>query len=197
MDDGFVIGGVKIDSWSMDRGWEGGLINQLTQESVKHGLKWLLAHADDGVIWGEMRGERLWVSSTVFPGVSPPLRPVTLRQARFFSPHGELLLWRASRRWQARLCRETDGEIPDCYDESHLLWGDYIMDRRDGFALLRDGQEGLRHSPPVAEEGIPPFCLTVRHYFDYDADGQAFVAFSRLISLSTWPSPTEGKERCK
>ncbi len=57
-------------------------------------LKYLLAHAEDGVIWGRLDGEELITSHTIAPKYSPPLRAVTLQTVRLFAPVGELLVWR-------------------------------------------------------------------------------------------------------
>ncbi|MEJ5346112.1 MAG: CRISPR-associated protein Csx19 [Chloroflexus sp.] len=146
-------------------------------------LNWLLAHADDGVIWGKLRNDGLHLSGDAFPDISPPLRAVTLQQVRLFGSAAELLLWRDGSIWQTRVIQDGAGEPCEYYDESHLLWGDRVEERKDGFLLLRQGSEGLRHTPPLPQVAQLPAQLRVRHYLAYDADGQAYVAFSRLIAL--------------
>ena len=83
----------------------------LEEQAALYGLRWLLAHAHDGVIWGRLDNSHLITSSEVNPRdqqVSPPLREETLLQARLFAPHGELLLWcEDDNQWQARLIKDV------------------------------------------------------------------------------------------
>lgn len=155
----------------------------LTAQARTFHLNWMLAHADDGVIWGEIRDDGLHLSSDAFPDISPPLRAVTLQQARLLGRTAELLLWRDGAGWRARVIQDGTGENGEYYDESHLLWGDRAEDHKDGFLLLRQGNEGLRHAPPLPQDAPLPARLRVRHYLAYDPDGQAYIAFSRLVAL--------------
>ncbi len=160
-------------------------------------MPWLLAHADDGVIWGKRDAEgKFKLSSDVFkdaqryPAVAVKLRAQTLQQARVFGPGGELLLWRTEDGFAARMI-EDGPELPSdalYYDEEHLLWGlGSAIETRDGFTYLSEGQQGLRHAPPVSVAAVRNtgrLALLVRHYVDYDDDeGQAFVKLSRLVKL--------------
>lgn len=146
-----------------------------------HGLRWLLAHADDGVIWGELWDGELHLSCDAFPEVSPLLRIETLQQVRLFGHLAELQMWRDESTWRARLIRDDAGESHQYYEEAHLLWGTDVDLKKDGFILLRQGKEGLRHAPPLSSPDSPR--LKVRHYIAYDRDGQAYIAYSRLVSL--------------
>lgn len=161
-----------------------GNINAWLEEKAKaHNLYWLLAHAYDGVIWGEMKKDNLHVSNELF---GPKLRTTTLQSARLFGENNELLFWRDNNGWQARLIKDGEGKDIECYEEHHLLWGTNIEKKENGFALLCHGSEGLRHAPPVNEDVELPLALKIRHYINYDEDGQAYVQFSRLISLGTY-----------
>ena len=156
----------------------------LSDQARSHGMRWLLAHADDGVIWGEFRDDELHLSSDPFPGVSPLLRAETLQQARLFGPRSELLLWRDDVAWIGRLIQDCAACEPcEYYDEAHLLWGNKAERSKDGFVLLRQGKEGLRHAPPMISTDLLPVRLKVRHYLAYDRDGQAYVVYSRLVSI--------------
>jgi CRISPR-associated protein (TIGR03984 family) len=164
----------------------------LQSQAIKYELEWLLAHADDGVIWGKVENRSLLTSDTVAPEVSPPLRAETLQQARLFAGNAELLLWRdGDNQWQARLIRQpADGETPtftDAIDEPQLLWGTH-GEHRNGFTLLRDGAQGLRHAVPKKlplgpnYETNPPV-LWVRHYLHDDENGFTRIVASRLVDL--------------
>jgi CRISPR-associated protein (TIGR03984 family) len=153
-------------------------------------LKYLLAHADDGVIWGHFRTGHLSTSNAVLDQ-SPPLRLITLQQCRIFGEAGEVLLWKASGQWKARFVGNPGLEsIPP---ESQILWGTQGKEFPDeGFTVLQDGSQGLRHAVPLtgikfakAEENHRPVRLVVHHYINYDDDGLARIVLSRLVDLTT------------
>lgn len=157
----------------------------LSQQFQEYNLRWLLAHADDGIIWGEMRQNELHLSSNPFHEVSPYLRYITLKEARLFNENAELHLWSDDKTWKGILIKEEDGSEAACYDESYLLWGNKKGKTEDGFTLVYQGNEGLYHAPPVIiDDGVQfRVNIKVRHFLDYDSDGQAYIAFSRLVSL--------------
>lgn len=93
---------VELDGFANDP------IRWLSQRMQIHKLNYLLAHADDGVIWGRLDDERLNTSHDAAPEHAPPLRTETLQTARIFGPDGELLIWRDEMgAWTARLISET------------------------------------------------------------------------------------------
>src|SRR5262249_16673186 len=87
------------------RAW---LVEQARGDTGKLGLRWLLAHSDDGVIWGKLRDDgQLYLSSDVFPVRGLSLHSATLQQARLFGEHAELLIWRGPyNTWQTVLRRD-------------------------------------------------------------------------------------------
>lgn len=170
-----------IKNVSVPEGFSSQPLLALSEQATLYGLQWLLAHADDGVIWGELRHGELHLSCDAFPEVSPLLRIETLQQVRLFGHLSELLMWRDESTWRARLIRDDAGESHQYYEEAHLLWGTDVDLKKDGFILLRQGKEGLRHAPPLASSDSPR--LKVRHYIAYDRDGQAYITYSRLVSL--------------
>jgi CRISPR-associated protein (TIGR03984 family) len=174
----------------------------LLEQAHEYSLKWLLAHADDGVIWGRADSDRLVTSHeaarnyTHRRNVCPPLRIETLQQARLFAPHAELLLWREGSNeetWHAGLIRDAQNSDEsakarwtDAFDEAQMLWGTHGESLSDDFTLLRDGSQGLRHAVPLplqlAADGKPnPPRLVVRHYIC--REGLARVVASRLVNL--------------
>lgn len=170
----------------------------LTARAKQHDLVWLLAHADDGVIWGKMEGEKLVTSGQAYPAKCVALRAETLWQARLFGEQGELLLWRDDdARWHARLIQDgttaPEGAVlyKEHADEKQILWGtrpDADVAPAKGFTLVADGAQGLHHAPPVPlsrEYKIEdrPLRLQVRHYIAEDSEGFARIAASRLCRV--------------
>lgn len=163
----------------------------LANQAATHHLNYLLAYADDGVIWGEVRDEGLALSGEAFADYSPPLKLVTLQHARLFGPEAEVLLWRTEDGFAARLLTEIDSDQTSCLEEQYLLWGTATANEEshNGFFLLAEGKQGLRHSPPIkpiSKNGkeIERLSLTVRHYLDHDDDGQTYIKVSRLVTLN-------------
>ncbi len=165
----------------------------LQRQATQYGLKWLLAHADDGVIWGKADQGELVTSDSITPEVSPPLRRETLQQVRLFAPYAELLLWRdGDDQWHARLIRDAkEVETPvwrEAIDEYQILWGTHAEPLSNGFTLMTDGLQGLRHAVPLEVRGTfkeeyRPLRLWVRHYIKEDEDGFARIVVSRLLDL--------------
>lgn len=185
----------------------------LEERAKNYDLELLLAHADDGVIWGKIENNNLITSGEVIKKtllaqtsqeqaeldaaieVCPELMTITLQQARLFSENAELLLWRdGDNIFQARLIRDVQGDEKEAaawnesLDESQMLWGTHGTPLSDGFTLLRDGAQGLRHAVPIPvkldakDKGkVSPLYLTVRHYIN--KEGFARVVASRLVKL--------------
>lgn len=143
------------------------------------GPLYLLAQADDGVIWGRFENGSLLTRGR-------ELRLATLQAARLFGPQAELFIWRTNEGFAARLIDAeppSSEEDPAWFDELHLLWGQPAGRPQDGFTPLEEGAEGLRHAPPLELVGNERAALRVRHYLDYDEMGQAYISFSRLVDL--------------
>lgn len=163
----------------------------MEKQAKEHKLNYLLAHAEDGVIWGKFDGARLTTSGDVFDQLAK-LRLQTLQQCRMFGDNCEVMLWKIGKDWNARSIDDTNN--PDCLaDEHQILWGTTkASQEEDGFTLLSDGQEGLKHAVPLIN--IPfdqsknlyrPLRLIVRHYLDEDLDtGIVRVYLSRLVDLT-------------
>lgn len=144
---------------------------------------YLLAHSDDGVIWGFWDGSQLLLSSDKFPAVSPPLRAETLWEARLFGDKAEWFLWREDSVWRGREIQDWQGNPGQCYDEDQLLWGTLVEVSQPPFTLLREGEQGIRHAPPKPFTAPRSLHLRVRHYLAEDASGAIYVRLSRLVDL--------------
>lgn len=133
-------------------------------------LTWLLAHADDAVIWGK-RGTDEWITSS-------DLRGKTLQQVRLFSREAELLAWRNDEgQWQARVIQDGAAAFvwKAAFDEYQMIIGTKVEKQANGLTEWVDGAQGLRHDMPeppmqVTDPLAPPELidvpprLIVRHY---------------------------------
>jgi CRISPR-associated protein (TIGR03984 family) len=158
----------------------------------------LLAHQDDGVVWGKAHKDGDWVTSDAVLSTSPALEGDRLWSARLFNAQREILLWRdGDGDWQAREisdgASEGEPDFTEWYDEPQLLWGDHGKHKKVvgdvTFAVLEEGAQGLRHAPPIEL----PFdahgslgsstraCVLVRHYLA--KEDVARVIASRLVRL--------------
>ncbi len=160
--------------------------------------RWLLAHCDDGVVWGRYdTTQGNWMlSSGPFPNISPELREDNLQQLRLFGEDREVLIWRAENDFQGRILQ--DEEDPDEEElhpqiEARILVGDRrLVDPKDNFTLVGDAA-GSRHAVPICckaedfeKQGRPywPLRLEVKHYLTQDQDtGVVRVTTSRLVKV--------------
>lgn len=164
---------------------------------MKEGLPFLLAHADDGVIWGKLVEQKLVTSrdaaAQTARDVSPPLRGVTLQQAFVFGPPGEVRLWRDGSGWQCHQCRVADEQAfaSPLPDEWQVLWGTKVIpeETKHGFTHIHElRQQGLDHIVPIQVNDQQlrerRLRLQMRHFIERDPDtGEARIAFSRLVNL--------------
>ncbi len=157
----------------------------LEEQAQTHGLRWLLANLDNGIIWGEWREGRLHLSSEAFGRSELRLDPAILQQARLFSEQGELRIWQGATGLQAQLCCDGVGTESAWIDEEYLLWGTAVGASANGFTELIEGAQGISHSPPlsVAPTAKRRAKLRVRHYLHEDGDGVVRISDSRLVEL--------------
>lgn len=169
---------------------EGGAVTEVA------GTCWLLAHCDDGVVWGKYdKTEKKWkLSSEPFPHISPKLREDNLQQLRLFGENMEVLIWRVENNFQGRILqddKDPDEEGLHPLKEDRILVGDRILDGPyDNFTLVGDAG-GSRHAVPICckaedfeKRGHPhwPLRLTIKHYLTQDQDtGVVRVTASRLV----------------
>jgi len=160
-------------------------VEWMREQAHKYQLVYLLAHADDGVIWGRFENGKLVTSHDVAPNISPRLRPETLQQCRLFGPQAEILLWRDAAGWHGRLAQEKLGDKH--LDELHILWGTDAVYKEHNFTLLTEGQRGLRHVVPIPVEQAVldgrALKLRVRHILGQDQDGCVQIQASRLVGF--------------
>lgn len=163
------------------------IIEQATEQS----LPYLLTHSVDGVNWGIVYEQDLYLSHDAYPDFSPELTLPTLEQLRLFGPDGELFIWKepfSTSPLSARLIINADNTeqttFVEAIDEPQLLWGDDIAGEANGFTLLREGAEGKWHAVPLKlTYDQLPLSLVIRHYIEETDIGFQKIVFSRLVDF--------------
>ncbi|WP_375474996.1 CRISPR-associated protein Csx19 [uncultured Nostoc sp.] len=176
---------VNLRKWLQDK----------VQSSKSH-FKYLLAHAEDGVIWGYFDSKGNLITATepeeLFSKYKfSVFRYETLQQCRVFGDSEEIMFWRTEDGFKAILIK--DNQDTEFIPEQHILWGTQAEQVRDKFTLVSDGSQGLRHAVPLpniefnkTEKLYRPLYLVVRNYIDYDQKtGLARIYLSRLVSLKS------------
>ncbi|BAZ32924.1 hypothetical protein NIES4074_54320 [Cylindrospermum sp. NIES-4074] len=166
-------------------------INKWLEEKAKeYQLKFLLAHAEDGVIWGEFKDGKLLTADSAFDFL-PKLRLFTLQQCRAFGETSEVMLWQTDEGFKARLIQ--DEKNTEFITENQILWGTQADKICGDFTLVSDGSQGLRHAVPLTDIEFDknqklyrPLRLNVHHYVDYNDSGVARIDLSRLVNLTTF-----------
>lgn len=160
------------------------------------GMRWLLAHCDDGVEWGRRDADdEPWrLSSAAFPDISPPIGHVNVQQLRLFGPDAELLIWRVDDGFLGRRMADASpldvGDPRRAAEETYVVLGDRRLEGpRDGFTLVGNAA-GSRHAVPLEcpdddfKARHMPLRLRVRHYFEQNSEtGVVRVAASRILTL--------------
>jgi len=173
---------------------DGTLVSWLEEQARNWKLNYLLAHAEDGVIWGRFDNNQLTTAEKVFHKSKfkvdfPTLRVLTLQQCRVFGQNGEVLLWRTGEKLRSRLIQDN----PEVYKipERQILWGTH-GEKRGNFTLLWDGSQGLKHAVPFTDIALDErnrlinrVRLMVHHFIDYDDSGVARIHLSRIVDLTT------------
>lgn len=162
----------------------------------------LLAHLDDGVLWGRIGADGVTTGDQFDSRVSdhpplhsftPPLRLATLQTLRLFNEDAEGLMWRETDGWHWRwIIDGAEVSSPTyvrAFDETHILWGTDAVSLGNGFTLMSDGAQGLRHIVPIEVNATGdinkrPLRLHIRTYVQADDSGFARVAASRLVKLA-------------
>lgn len=195
------LSSVSTDDIKDDK--DGSLIAWIEKQAEEWQLDYLLAHAEDGVIWGRFDNSQLTTADEIFDkdffGVDlPALRSSTLQQCRIFGEKGEILLWQSESGWESRFIQ--DNPEVDYIQEMQILWGTQKEigenggdGEKDAFTLLSDGSQGLKHAVPISVEEdyfsknkqklYRPVRLLVHHYITYEDSGIARIFLSRLVSL--------------
>lgn len=164
----------------------------LEEQAIEYKLSYLLAHADDGVIWGKFQNGNLITADNIFPQFAK-LRKSTLQQCRIFGKTAEVMLWKiddGESQFKARFIKDEHLKEEDYICENQILWGTH-GEKKGDFTLLWDVKQGLKHAVPFTDIELEkkgklkhPVRLQVRHYIDYDDAGVARIYLSRLVDLT-------------
>lgn len=170
----------------------------LKQKVISHNykFKYLLAHAEDGVIWGYFDSEGDLITPTEpekqFKRYEfPVFKYETLQQCRVFGDNAEIMFWKNDIGFNARIIE--DNPDTEFIPEEQILWGTQAEQIIDDFTLVSDGSQGLRHAVPITnidfnrnQQLYRPLRLIVRHYIDFDeTTGLARIYLSRLVSVKS------------
>lgn len=160
-------------------------------ESKVGGLEFLLATTYGEVVWGLNRGG--WTLSNG----GNALPAATLLELRAFGPMSEVFVWRDASGLHARLrvdggTGRRPGTLLRRRANSLGNGARRPAGRTTEFTPLRDGDQGLRHAPPLtlgpehfdSANGHRPARLLLRHYVGRDeATGVARVVDTRLVGV--------------
>jgi len=151
---------------------------------------WLLVFTRQGSAWGVVQEGALQLAENLFPGMVTPLTRNDLQEVYLFSEKGQAHAWYAGTHWQGKLLIDGGDLKGEFFDQELILWGTRLDDWKDGFALLREGVQGMVQAVPLEQKptlqanraGAPR--LVVRSYLAQDPrSGAAYVAASRLVQL--------------
>lgn len=175
-----------ISSHSIGSEFQDKPMTWMIAQAQQYGFKYLLAYADNALIWGRFDASGLKTSGAVFDEVKAELSAETLQQARLFNRDAELMIWKNDGVWMMRLIQDGAGEARPSFIEKQWLWGTRgeLGREADGFTLLVEGKQGLRHAPPIIRLAENErVALVVRHYIGTDDSDQAQIELSRLMDI--------------
>ena len=158
-------------------------------------IAWVLAHADDGVIWGRVEDKQLLLRGQCLSRSRSRVAADDVTAGSTLRASRRAITWRDGDKFHIR--RIMDGEkTPDntLSLETYWLWGTQAVGSAGGFKLLEDGAQGLHHAPPISALGEGQrLALLVRHYLAYDAEGRTRIAASRLYGFRNCGRVTEAR----
>lgn len=172
--------------------------------AVSASHSWVLAHCDDGVVWG-LRSKDGWaLSSGSFKELVAAITHSNVQQLRLFGSSSEILIWRSGANgadgvYRGRILRDVAFDTERApFEESVVLVGDRLLhpqtsleerNRENPFSLVGDAT-GSCHAVPLSceerhfRENRWPLRLDIKHYLEEDKDtGALRIAASRLVRL--------------
>ena len=177
--------GVTIDQKLSINGFEKDPVNWL-QQQWNNADGWLLAFSNDGIMWGKCtNGEIVFADET--GNATTNIAADKLQQISLFGESEEIRLWKDRETWCACKLSDATPSKEESFDEKYILWGDKYEQNHEGFVSVTDGQQGLKHIPPI--ENVPTsgersLYLKIRNYIGYDENLEAYIKASRLVNFS-------------
>ncbi len=153
----------------------------LSKMAAEAEAAWMLAHLDDGLLWGKVENKRLIVPSSTAQFTLPVLQPITLQRLWLFGESGEVYLWRDADegQWKKRTTKAVNknatADFAEIIEEKWLLYGTDPKATVDGFTIITDGSQGFGHAIPLPVKGKfneqnRPLRLKVRHHLVEDTE---------------------------
>ncbi len=108
---------------------------------------------------------------------------------RLFDETEEVFLWRVGEgKWRGRRIVEGIGQTSSYFDEPQILWGTQVEAASADFGRVADGEQGMRHAPPVELQvqdwqEVRRLRLGLRDYLGEDEAGWLRVTMSRMTSV--------------
>lgn len=159
------------------------------------GLKWLLAHCEDGITLGKWNASKSrWaMGSDAFPEISPKITKDNLLEVRIFGDRGEILIWRHSHSFRGRYLSDVqpdgNGLLSPIIEERVLMGNRLLEPSRAGFSRIASSS-GAEQVVPFPLDGVLtvsrqwPLRLVVKHYLQQDeSTGAIRIAATRLVDL--------------
>ena len=160
-------------------------------------MRWLLVHADDGVIWGWRQPDGPWcyrVTATDITAKYPAIgrRCCASRRCNRRASSGPLVnCWcggtaqasGAAASWTAELSPKARGK------KQHLLWGTRVAGSDGLHGAARGTARSRACRAPSRVWSAAALALTVRHYVERVDQDQAAVSLSRLVWLGLVRDP--------
>ncbi|NLN92522.1 MAG: hypothetical protein GX130_04325 [Candidatus Hydrogenedens sp.] len=158
------------------------------------GIKWALAFAADGVVWGVVQERKLLWAFNEFPKACPELSFDNLTELRLFGPTKELHIWSMKKEWTGSLIQDVaeseENRNLAPQEEERLLRADRVLQKGETtFSLVGDNTGAVQAVPiPCKDDDFKnnrwPLRLIVKNYFKKDCDtGMIGIGVTRLVDL--------------
>lgn len=151
-------------------------------------FSWLLAYADDGVVWGKICNGKLMIANNIFGESFPKMNTKKIHFVRFFGHLAEIRVFQKDSIFSAvRLEDEPNDKLS--FIRSYFLWGNSVRDVKDGWTFVEEGQHGIFQAIPIEiphlnDNKTTRLKIRIRYYLDFEKEhGQAKVVGNRFVGI--------------